>query len=149
MKGFPKTLKTKEDFYNCLAMVARGELAAADLLAKIESAEKQRFICCQVVEVAAEKKAITVMYCDEAAVGMKFTAGNVSGSIAAVVHKQSGEATAAGQEGNDLTALTLSRAVAEGTETISLEINKTVAGMEPWEFDSLKGVLKQYEQITC
>ena len=84
MKGFPKTLKTKEDFYNCLAMVARGELAAADLLAKIESAEKQRFICCQVVEVAAEKKAITVMYCDEAAVGMKFTAGNVSGSIAAV-----------------------------------------------------------------
>lgn len=22
MKGFPKTLKTKEDYYNCLAMVA-------------------------------------------------------------------------------------------------------------------------------
>ena len=33
MKGFPKTLKTKEDYYNCLAMVAAGELAAADLLA--------------------------------------------------------------------------------------------------------------------
>ena len=42
MKGFPKTLKTKEDYYNCLAMVAAGELAAADLLAKIESLEKQR-----------------------------------------------------------------------------------------------------------
>ena len=39
MKGFPKTLKTKEDYYNCLAMVAAGELAAADLLAKIESLE--------------------------------------------------------------------------------------------------------------
>lgn len=37
MKGFPKTLKTKDDYYNCLAMVAAGELAAADLLAKIES----------------------------------------------------------------------------------------------------------------
>ena len=96
MKGFPKMLKTKEDFYNCLAMVARGELAAADLLAKIER-----------------------------------------------------EAEEAGREGNHLTALTLSRAVAEGTETVSLEINKTVAGMEPGEFDSLKGVLKQYEQITC
>lgn len=89
MDGFPKTLKTKEDFYNCLGMVARGELVAADLLAKIESAEKQRFICCPLVEVAAEKKAVTVMYCDEATVGMKFTAGNVSGSITAVVHKQS------------------------------------------------------------
>ena len=30
MKGFPKVLKTKEDYYNCLAMVASGELAAAD-----------------------------------------------------------------------------------------------------------------------
>lgn len=29
-----KVLKTKEDYYNCLAMVASGELAAADLLAK-------------------------------------------------------------------------------------------------------------------
>ena len=77
MKGFPKTLKTKEDYYNCLAMVAAGELAAADLLAKIEGAEKQRYIQCAVVETAAEKKAVTVYYCDEAAVGMKFTAGDV------------------------------------------------------------------------
>ena len=145
MEGFPKTLKTKEDFYNCLGMVARGELAAADLLAKIESMERQRFICCQAVEVAAEKKAVTVRYCDEAAAGMKFTAGNVSGSITAVVHKQSEEAAAAGQEGNDLTALTLSKAVAAGTDTISLEISKTVAGMTPDDFNALKGVLKQYE----
>ncbi|MCX4305418.1 MAG: hypothetical protein OSJ69_06410 [Acetatifactor sp.] len=145
MEGFPKTLKTKEDFYNCLSMVSRGELEAADLLAKIESMERQRFICCQAVEVAAEKKAVTVRYCDEAAAGMKFTAGNVSGSITAVVHKQSEEAAAAGQEGNDLTALTLSKAVAAGTDTISLEISKTVAGMTPDDFNALKGVLKQYE----
>ena len=145
MEGFPKTLKTKEDFYNCLSMVSRGELEAADLLAKIESMERQRFICCQAVEVAAEKKAVTVRYCDEAAAGMKFTAGNVSGSITAVVHKQSEEAAAAGQEGNDLTALTLSKAVAAGTDTISLEISKTVAGMTTDDFNALKGVLKQYE----
>ncbi len=49
MKGFPKTLKTKDDYYNCLAMVAAGELAAADLLAKIESLEKQRYIRCAIV----------------------------------------------------------------------------------------------------
>lgn len=55
MKGFPKTLKTKEDYYNCLAMVAAGELAAADLLAKIESAEAQRYIQCAVVAAQPKK----------------------------------------------------------------------------------------------
>ena len=55
MKGFPKVLKTKEDYYNCLAMVASGELAAADLLAKIESAENQRYIECGVAAVEEEK----------------------------------------------------------------------------------------------
>ena len=64
MKGFPKVLKTKEDYYNCLAMVASGELAAADLLAKIESAENQRYIECGVAAVEEEKKAVTVYYCD-------------------------------------------------------------------------------------
>ena len=71
MKGFPKVLKTKEDYYNCLAMVASGELAAADLLAKIESAENQRYIECGVAAVEEEKKAVTVYYCDEAAGGME------------------------------------------------------------------------------
>lgn len=42
MKGFPKTLKTKADYYNCLAMVAAGELNAADLERKIESLEKTK-----------------------------------------------------------------------------------------------------------
>ena len=84
MKGFPKVLKTKEDYYNCLAMVASGELAAADLLAKIESAENQRYIECGVAAVEEEKKAVTVYYCDEAAVGMKFVAGDVSGTVQGV-----------------------------------------------------------------
>lgn len=96
MKGFPKVLKTKEDYYNCLAMVASGELAAADLLAKIESAENQRYIECGVAAVEEEKKAVTVYYCDEAAVGMKFVAGDVSGTVQGVTHIQTDEAAAAG-----------------------------------------------------
>ena len=104
MKGFPKVLKTKEDYYNCLAMVASGELAAADLLAKIESAENQRYIECGVAAVEEEKKAVTVYYCDEAAVGMKFVAGDVSGTVQGVTHIQTDEAAAAGEAGNDRTA---------------------------------------------
>lgn len=145
MKGFPKILKTKEDYYNCLAMVAAGELAAADLLAKIESAEKQRFIQCAIVEVAAEKKAVTVFYCDEAAVGMKFTAGSVTGTVQAVTHLQTDEAAGAGESGNDRTALTLSKAVAADCDVIGLEDADTVAGMTADDITALKGVLKQYE----
>ena len=119
MKGFPKVLKTKEDYYNCLAMVASGELAAADLLAKIESAENQRYIECGVAAVEEEKKAVTVYYCDEAA--------------------------AAGEAGNDRTALTLSKAVKTGCKVIALERTDTVAGMTTDDIAALKGVLKQYE----
>ena len=139
MKGFPKVLKTKEDYYNCLAMVASGELAAADLLAKIESAENQRYIECGIAAVEEEKKAVTVYYCDEAAVGMKFVAGDVSGTVQGVTHIQTDEA------GNDRTALTLSKAVKAGCKVIALERTDTVAGMTTDDIAALKGVLKQYE----
>lgn len=141
MKGFPKVLKTKEDYYNCLAMVASGELAAADLLAKIESAENQRYIECGVAAVEEEKKAVTVYYCDEATVGMKFVAGDVSGTVQGVTHIQIDEAAAAGEAGNDRTALTLSKAVKAGCTVIALERTDTVAGMTTDDIAALKGVL--------
>ena len=117
MKGFPKVLKTKEDYYNCLAMVASGELAAADLLAKIESAENQRYIEC----------------------------GVAAGTVQGVTHIQTDEAAAAGEAGNDRTALTLSKAVKAGCKVIALERTDTVAGMTTDDIAALKGVLKQYE----
>ncbi|MCM1219287.1 MAG: hypothetical protein NC548_32815 [Lachnospiraceae bacterium] len=145
MKGFPKTLKTKDDYYNCLAMVAAGELAAADLLAKIESLEKQRYIHCAIVSAAEEKKAVTVYYCDEAAPGMAFEAGGVSGTVTAVTHTRTDEAAAAGEVGNDRTVLTLSKGIAAGNTVIGLEKAAAVAGMTADDITALKGVLKQYE----
>ena len=145
MKGFPKTLKTKDDYYNCLAMVAAGELAAADLLAKIESLEKQRYIRCAIVSVAEEKKAVTVYYCDEAAPGMAFEAGGISGTITAVTHTQTDEAAAAGETGNDRTVLTLSKGITAENTAIGLEKAAAVAGMTADDITALKGVLKQYE----
>ncbi len=145
MKGFPKILRTKEDYYNCLAMVASGELAAADLLAKIESLERQRYIQCAVIEVAAEKKAVTIHYCDEAAAGMKFVAGEITGTVTAVTHTQSEEQQAAGEQGNDRTALTLSKSIDSTSMVIGLETANTAAGMTADDINALKGVLKQYE----
>lgn len=145
MKGFPKTLKTKDDYYNCLAMVAAGQLAAADLLAKIESLEKQRYIQCAIVSVAEEKKAVTVYYCDEAAPGMAFAAGGISGTVTAVTHTQTDDAAAAGETGNDRTVLTLSKGIAADNTAIGLEKAAAVAGMTADDITALKGVLKQYE----
>lgn len=147
MKGFPKMLKTKEDYYNCLAMVAAGELAAADLLAKIESLEKQRYIQCAIVEAAPEKKAVTVYYCDEATEGMAFVAGDVQGTVSAVTHTKSEEAEAAGETAADRTVLTLSKGVdaAAAGGIIGLETATKVAGMTADDIKALKGVLKQYE----
>lgn len=145
MKGFPKTLKTKEDYYNCLAMVAAGELTAADLLAKIESLEKQRYINCAVVEAAAEKKAVTIYYCDEAAAGMAFVSGSVTGTVTAVTHTKSEDAKAAGETANDRTVLTLSKGIDAADGFIGLETAATVAGMTADDITALKGVLKQYE----
>ena len=145
MKGFPKTLKTKDDYYNCLAMVAAGELAAADLLAKIESLEKQRYIQCAIVSVAEEKKAVTVYYCDEAAPGMAFAAGGISGTVTVVTHTQTDDAAAAGETGNDRTVLTQSKGIAADNTAIGLEKAAAVAGMTADDITALKGVLKQYE----
>lgn len=145
MKGFPKTLKTKEDYYNCLAMVAGGELPAAELLEKIESLEKQRYIQCAIVGVAEEKKAATIYYCDEATVNMKFKAGDVTGTITAVTHVQSDEAKAKGEETNDRTVLTLSKNITAGNTVIALEKDAKAAGMTTDDINALKGVLKQYE----
>ena len=115
------------------------------MLAKIESAENQRYIECGVAAVEEEKKAVTVYYCDEATVGMKFVAGDVSGTVQGVTHIQIDEAAAAGEAGNDRTALTLSKAVKAGCKVIALERTDTVAGMTTDDIAALKGVLKQYE----
>lgn len=87
----------------------------------------------------------TVYYCDEAAVGMKFVAGDVSGTVQGVTHIQTDEAAATGEAGNDRTALTLSKAVKAGCKVIALERTDTVAGMTTDDIAALKGVLKQYE----
>ena len=82
---------------------------------------------------------------NRAAVGMKFVAGDVSGTVQGVTHIQTDEAAAAGEAGNDRTALTLSKAVKAGCKVIALERTDTVAGMTTDDIAALKGVLKQYE----
>ena len=107
--------------------------------------EKQRYIQCAIVSVAEEKKAVTVYYCDEAAPGMAFAAGGISGTVTVVTHTQTDDAAAAGETGNDRTVLTLSKGIAADNTAIGLEKAAAVAGMTADDITALKGVLKQYE----
>ena len=77
--------------------------------------------------------------------GILYAEGDVSGTVQGVTHIQTDEAAAAGEAGNDRTALTLSKAVKAGCKVIALERTDTVAGMTTDDIAALKGVLKQYE----
>lgn len=144
MKGFPKTLKTKADYYNCFAMVADGSLSAADLLAKINSVDFQRYIQCPVISMSA--KTVTIHFCNEAVEGMKFLVEvgeeEITGKITSVIHNK----TKPEDEGtNDVTILTLSQAIPLDTRVIALEVSDTAAGMSVADIASLKEALKRYE----
>jgi hypothetical protein len=143
MKGYPKILKTKEDYYNCLALVQTGELAAAGLAAALAALEKRRYIECKVISASDDRKSLKVMYCAEALKGSKFISGAATGTLAAVTHTLSNST-----DTPSTTALTLTAAVPEGAESISImNTNDVLAAMGMTESDltAIKGVLAQYE----
>lgn len=145
MKGFPKVLKTAQDVKNCKEMVDAGQLAAEDLLEAIEAIENQNFIVCPVREVSEDKKTVTVTYCNEAAAGGKVTAGSTTATIKSVEHID-GELDGSGKTEKEKTAITLSKAIAAGTEAIRILNTPSVyetLGMEEAELEAIKADLQK------
>lgn len=145
MKGFPKVLKTAQDVKNCKEMVYAGQLAAEDLLEAIEAIENQNFIVCPVREVSEDKKTVTVTYCNEAAAGGKVTAGSTTATIKSVEHID-GEPDGSGRTEKEKTAITLSKAIAAGTEVIRILNTPSVyeaLGMEEAELEAIKADLQK------
>ena len=60
MKGYPKKLKTKEDYYNCLAMVQAGELEAAGLVEALDALEERRYIPCNILQISNNLYAVAL-----------------------------------------------------------------------------------------
>lgn len=145
MKGFPKVLKTAQDVKNCKAMVEAGELEAEDLLAAIEAIENQNYIKCPIRELSEDRKTVTIGYCSEAAAGGKVTAGGVAATIQTVEHIN-GEPDEEGKTEKETTAITISRAIAAGSDFLKIANAPSVyedLDMTAEELDQIKEELKQ------
>lgn len=145
MRGLPKVLKTAQDVRNCKAMVDAGQLQATELKEMIEALENQNFIVCPILELSEDKKTVTVTYCSEAGVGVKATAGNVTAVIRSVEYID-GEPDGTGKTEKEKTKITLSRAIADGSDVIKIKSDSSVydaLGMDAEELEAIKADLQQ------
>ena len=69
MKGFPKVIKTKSDLVNTFKMAKKGSLKKSDWLEAVAKLENQNWIMCPVISLSEDRKAVTIMFCAEAAAG--------------------------------------------------------------------------------
>ena len=73
MKGFPKVIKTKSDLVNTFKMAKKGSLKKLDWLEAVVKLENQNWIMCPVINLSEDRKAVTIMFCAEAAAGQRCT----------------------------------------------------------------------------
>ena len=88
---------------------------------------------------------MTVTYCNEAAAGAKVTAGGVTATVQNVEHID-GEPDGSGKTEKEKTKITLSRAIAAGSETIKIANTPSVyetLGMTEEELEAIKADLQQ------
>lgn len=139
MKGFPKTLKTRQDILNCKAMVDAGVFKASDLQKAMNKLEATNYIVLQINGLSEDRKTVTTNYCAEAAAGGTAVAGNVKASIKSVTHnEETNEET--GQTNNVSSDIVLSKAIAASSETLKVLKATTCfdrLNMTEEEFDSI------------
>ncbi len=125
MKDFPKRIQTAQDIENCFGMVNVGTLAAADLLAALESIERRAFVHCPIFEFrdTARKKPV-IRYCGEAQPG---AAGNCE--ISSVKHEADAEESAGMDSGYAFTVLTLAASLAAEESVIKIPLPDPFAAM--------------------
>lgn len=143
MKGYPNNYNTKEDYYNCLAMVQAGELEAAGLKEALNALEEQRYIHTTILSRASGGTSVNIMLCPEVTIGAAYYCGNVTGTVKNAVGTHS-----ATTDEPDTMQLTLSAAVPETEKDIhiiSAVDNLALVGMTEDDIKAIKGVLKQYE----
>ncbi|UZT82152.1 hypothetical protein [Caproicibacterium sp. BJN0003] len=146
MKGFPKTIGTGQDLFNCLAMVQAGELAAVDLKNAIEAIEAQAYIPCPIGSISEDRKTVTINYCPEAQASQAINTATSGCTVSAVEHKKvSGGTEDAGSEtGPNQTIVTLSTALGVGETVLKIPAPTSpyaALGITQEQIDSIKVVL--------
>lgn len=143
MKGYPNNFNTKEDYYNCLAMVQAGELEAAGLIEALNALEEQRYIHTVILSRSEDGKSVHIMLCSEVAIGAAFYCGAVAGVVKNAVGTHNAKI-----DEPDTMQLMLSAGVPETEKEIhilSSVDNLALVGMTVEDIKVIKGVLKQYE----
>lgn len=168
MKGFPKVIKTKSDLVNTFKMAKKGSLKKSDWLEAVAKLENQNWIMCPVISLSEDRKAVTIMFCAEAAAGQRVKNGAVyptiqsietvevdksttdtenaatEGQEAAREGTESGQ-VAAGQNTATHTVLKLSKAVNMGTTEIGIPAAVSFydrLGISKEEVEEMKGELE-------
>lgn len=161
MKGFPKVIKTKSDLVNTFKLAKKGSLKKADWLEAVAKLENQNWIMCPVISLSEDRKAVTIMFCAEAAAGQRVKNGAVYPTIQSVetveVDKDTTdteniatEGQGAAREGTENgqvtthTILNLSKAVNIGTMEIGIPAAVTFydrLGISKEEVEEMKGEL--------
>lgn len=166
MKGFPKVIKTKSDLVNTFKMAKKGSLKKSDWLEAVAKLENQNWIMCPVINLSEDRKAVTIMFCAEAAAGQRVKNGAVyptiqsvetvnhttdtenaatEGQEAAREGTGSGQAAAGQQNATTHTTLNLSKAVNIGTTEIGIPAAVTFydrMGISREEVEEMKGELE-------
>jgi hypothetical protein len=150
MKGFPKTIGTGQDLFNCLAMVQAGELAAADLKNTIEAIEAQKYIYCPIVSISEDRKAVTINYCHEVQTSQAVNTATAGCTISAVEHKRVNTGTQEDENETvpNQTIVTLSAALGAGETVLKIPApvsQYTALGITQEQINSIKVVLDKYE----
>lgn len=169
MKGFPKVIKTKSDLVNTFKMAKKGSLKKSDWLEAVAKLENQNWIMCPVINLSEDRKAVTIMFCAEAAAGQRVKNGAVYPTIQSVetveVDKHTTDTENAATEGQEAaregtgsdqaaagqqnatthTTLNLSKAVNIGTTEIGIPAAVTFydrMGISREEVEEMKGELE-------
>lgn len=168
MKGFPKVIKTKSDLVNTFKMAKKGSLKKADWLEAVAKLENQNWIMCPVISLSEDRKAVTIMFCAEAAAGQRVKNGAVFPTIQSVETVEVDKSTtdtenaategqeaaregtesgqvAAGQNTATHTVLKLSKAVNMGTTEIGIPAAVSFydrLGISKEEVEEMKGELE-------
>lgn len=168
MKGFPKVIKTKSDLVNTFKMAKKGSLKKSDWLEAVAKLENQNWIMCPVISLSEDRKAVTIMFCAEAAAGQRVKNGAVYPTIQSVETVEVDKSTtdtenaaaegqgaaregtesgqvAAGQNTATHTVLNLSKAVNMGTTEIGIPAAVSFydrMGISKEEVEEMKGELE-------
>jgi len=143
MVKLPKSLKTRRDVENCIAMVEAGTVKATDVLKLLYKIQNQNYINVAINELSDDRKTQTVNYCAEAAEGGAVLGGKVSTVIKSVEHNKGTDTS--GNESYVSTTITTAKAITAGSGVLKIEKTPSVYDKYGYTADEFQDIINSLE----